>query len=314
MRALFFYLSHLLRMRRARRLFNAHYASGSVSQPSEVLQPSETRQPHEATQPSEAPLLRPVSKLLWEYLTGQGGRLSCRRCLWRRPAQLLGEARPCPSCEDHASRIVREGRHEILPLYRRLFRDLRARQVPFMEPKGAPRALAVCLVNTDCDDLAVIGGAALTSFIASWQRLTERGFVVMPYLVEGSVELEEQLQRALCERGRALGFDAVTHLEIISHGWKGNIELQIDYRPLPSLREGGSLLLNACESQESASALSAHNPKLNLFASTTLTCAAEPLLVQTELGPRVREVIYGADFVTPLLIGRRMRRWPALSA
>lgn len=252
---------------------------------------------------------QPILKHLHCYLSGFAGRLTCRACLLQRYHQLMGEAYLCSDCHEHSESTITRERQELLPVFRAFFEQIRQNELPLLQPRGEVRGIAVVLVNDDCDDLAVIGGAAFISFITSWRLLTSRGYRVFPYLVRGPVDPNEYTEKVIRQYGSALGYSSVTHLEIISHGWAGHLLLRLNSFKIKSISAGGSILLNSCCSESDAQRFSDANPKVFVFASDRMTISAEPILQTTQEGPRVRHVIYGSNFITSLIFGDSMRVW-----
>lgn len=300
LRALLFSISHLLRMITTRAAFNLLYPKRR---------------------------LKPIRQHLHDYLNVFAGRLTCAECFLNRYAQLIGRKHLCDRCNALSSKVHSREYSETMALCRSLFPEIRRREVNFLRPQGEARALAVVLINTECDDLAVIGKGALISFMASWRIYVERGFMVLPYLVSSSghkVDFDQYIARALRDHGADLGFDQIDHLSVISHGWYGRLGLLHHTKRLKLIREGGSVLFNSCQSHGDAQRLSERNPNLRVFASNRMTMFAEPVISECTTSerttsesatsealtrPRVDHIIYASDFVLPLIYGRRMQMW-----
>ncbi len=253
------------------------------------------------------PKLESCLVLIRHYLNGYAGRLTCRTCFPKRIDQLLERAYLCNECDQFSTELCQR-RHEFsLEYMTKAFKLIRQGQIPYLEPKDTAKEVAVILVNTDCDDLAVIGSAAMVSFVASWKLLVNKGYMIMPYLVSGSIDPNDYIERALAERGRDNGHTQVTHLEIISHGGSGSLCLSIGEYRLHQIKDDGSVLLNSCfAANNSAASFKSSNPKLSIFASETMTIAAEPIVKNTITGPRVTEVIYASNFIKALFLASKM--------
>ena len=136
----------------------------------------------------------------------------------------------------------------------------------------------------------------------------------MPYLVKWSINPNDYVERALDERGRDEGYSVISHLEIISHGWDGHLGLHIKSYRVNSIKHGGSLLLNSCCAAEgSGIRFKQANPDLNIFASDTVTAAAEPIVKDTKLGPQVTDILYASNFISPLIMASKMRKFSSMA-
>lgn len=242
---------------------------------------------------------------LKDYLNVWAGRLTCLTCLPNRYAQLIGKAYLCESCKAFAEEVHTREYKPTLRDMKTLFEEIRAGGFSYLQPKGKPQAIALVVVNSDCDSLAVIGGGALLSFLVGWRRLVKRGYVVMPYVVHQDVDLAYYAELALSERGRALGFEELHHLEIISHGIGGNVCLSVRNEASVPLAKGGSILFNSCESIHSTQEMSKVQPEAWVFASDTITGFAEPQVKVTPQGPRVRSVRFS------LILSQKMKTFLA---
>ena len=278
-----FFIRHIARMRRTREALN------------QLLPPHQQ--------------LIGVWRSLHNYINVYAGRITCRTCLPLRWSQLMGHTTLCGECHRLSDETWKTDKGQALARFETLFALMGAEEGGALRPKGGVRGIAVILINTECYDLAVIGCAALISFFSSWSLLIKNGYLVVPYLVSGSVDPNFYVQKALNEQGRAHGFDTIQHFEIISHGDEGNLLLSIHDWAITALDQSGTIVLNACTAYISAQHFAQHNPDAHVFASQTFTVVSEPHIIMTPEGPRTRGVVHGTNFLTPLVWGERMQRF-----
>ena len=152
-----------------------------------------------------------------------------------------------------------------------LLRDMSALekgQIDHLDPYASEddqRPIAVVLISTEDDDLAILGDGAVYSFLMKMKEMSAH-FKVVPKVrsVFNLKSIVQEVQRDYPGR-------EIQHLELISHGWNGELCTPIHQMDLSALSDGASVIFDSCSistrPMNVAQRLSAQNPHCRVFAS-----------------------------------------------
>ena len=152
-----------------------------------------------------------------------------------------------------------------------LIRDMLALQngqIEHLDPHASEndqRPIAVILITTEDDDLAILGDGAVYSFLMKMKEMSAH-FKVVPKVrsVFNLKSILEEVQRDYPGR-------TIQHLEMISHGWNGELWTPLYQTDLSAMASGASVIFDSCcistKHNNIAQRISAQNPHCRVFAS-----------------------------------------------
>ena len=165
---------------------------------------------------------------------------------------------------------------------------------PFIDPvpvESDSRPIALILLSNHDDSYALLGDGAIYCFLMRMRELSQYFKCIARVVDSFDVNAEiAEIQRKYPNR-------EIRHVDIISHGYDGELCTPIYGSHIKGLAKGGSIQVDACSinigHHNFAQRMSKNTPEIHVYAAKTDVVFSQLMVEERENGPWISAVIYG---------------------